>query len=478
MSLIQSETFKGLEGSKLHREISKFTPERLAQLEKFASFHDKIDSQVALSRNFTVVEKATAMYQEIRDKKKEKEDLKTEIFKFCYQKYVKYVTAGDEKNMYNVIRYVNNAQDEFELDSDEKASLKRAMPGYLKRFALYYEDETEDMSHVICCVCATDGDPIKWKTADKKIMDFTGCAIIQCEADGGDGNACGLWMCNKCAGNPTDWIPNGKKNADPLKEDHWGCGMHTTEIRFTDFCGDGLMFLRQYAVFIKRHAEQFAPPFDSAANQEKLKEIEEENLQYSIFQVHQRKFNDKRKKLRKNHRDNKKQKKYILDDSEDEKTLKITNGEIVHPKEQVPNNKIPGEWKLRDKWSMEQWHKHITTEAKKKNKKNQYMPNRVLGVHKLEGKKLIKDWSSMFNLEWHPDKNNHDLTNKQKRMVNEMLGIFNQAKKDLLTMIEENRHNLDSQAKSNDKKELKSQGVYSFKMDSDSDSDSDTHDSD
>lgn len=443
LTLTKPEAFKNLAGSKLHQELMRLTPSRLEELETVESELDIMDRQVALSRKLDVVKEARVEYKQLKRRTQRKEEALSEVMNWLYtNKYLVYLETGD-KNLTNINRYVNNAQDKFKLSDAEKTDLEGYMPGYLERFAQWNDEETEDLSAVVCASCGDD--------QNGKIM--------QCDY-------CGIWMCNLCADKPADQIPNGEKHHNPEHEDKWGCGV---VMGLTDFAGEG--FINYKHQELQRHSDLYAPVFDSKANQKILNEMDKENIEYAIFQLYQEKYNRKREKLGDDHQVEKRKKRYILDDSDDEKhvavkeVLEITNGEPAPQKECVPDPDNPGNMIFRKPWPVETWHRKIKYAAESIEDE----PYLVLGMNQYENDvTFVKNWYKEFLFKWHDDKIKEVLTPLQQAMVNEMLPMFINAKNIFLEQIKSKKAKQAETDKNEDTKELKK--IYKRKfLDSDSD---------
>ena len=438
MSLIKkSDAFKG---SKLHKELMKLTPDRLALLKTVESELDIVDRQVALSRKLEVVQEARAIVKKLQSKAKNKEESLSEVMNWLYDKKYTVYADTENPNINNITRYVNNAEDKFGLSETEKKDLEGYMPGYLERFATWYDEEMEDLSAVVCASCGYD------KYGE----------IVQCDY-------CGIWMCNLCAGKPADEIPNGKKHHDPNHQDKWGCGV---VMGLTDFVGEGYINLKHEE--FKSHSALYAPVFDSKANKKILKQMDKENLDAAIAQVYQEKYNRNREKLGDDHQVQRRKKRYILDNSDDEEhvaekeVLEITNGEPVPQKECVPDMDVPGVMKFRKKWTVEKWYKKIEKAAKSIEEE----PYLVLGMNQHENDvEFVKLWHKEFLMTWHDDTIKEVLTPVQKEMVHEMLPMFISAKKIFIGQIESKNIKQDDKDKKLDNKKLKKK----YRSDSDSD---------
>jgi hypothetical protein len=411
-------------------------------MDEIESELDVMDRQVALSRKLDVVKEARAGYKKLKRKTQRKEEALSEVMNWLYtNKYLVYLETGNT-NITNINRYVNNAEDQFNLSPTEKTDLEGYMPGYLVRFAQWDADETEDLSGVVCASCG-DGE-------DGKIM--------QCDY-------CGTWMCNLCANKPADEIPDGKRHHDPDHEDKWGCGV---VMGLIDFAGEGYMNLKHEK--FKSHSALYAQVFDSKANKKILKEMDEENLGVAIAQVYQEKYNKKRGQLDDDHQVQRRKKRYILDDSDDEEyvddkqVLEITNGQAVPQRECVPDPDNPGTMTFRKMCTVETWHKKI----KKAAKSIENEPYLVLGMNQYENDvTFVKYWYKEFLLKWHPDKIKEVLTKVQQEMVHEMLPKFIRAKEIFVEQIQSKKAKQDEKAKNEDKKQLKKKGAYAPDSDSD-----------
>jgi len=235
----------------------------------------------------------------------------------------------------------------------------------------------------------------------------------------------------------------------------------------TDFVGEGYINLKHED--FKSHSALYAPVFASEANKKILKEMHEENLGAAIAQVYQEKYNRKREKLGNDHQAQKRKKRYILDNSDDEehvaekKVLEITNGEPVPQGECVPDMDVPGVMKFRKKWTVEKWYRKIKKAAKSIEDK----PYLVLGMNQHENNvEYVKQWHKMFLMKWHDDKCKEVLTPLQKEMVHDFLSKFKSAKEIFIEQIRSKKIKQDDKAKEDDKKILKKKG---YRLDSDSD---------
>jgi hypothetical protein len=384
-------------------------------------------------------------YGKLKRKTEMAEQALSNVMNWLYtNKYRVYLESGN-KNITNINRYVNNAETKFCLSQNEKTNLLGYMPEYLKRFEERYAEETEDLSHVVCVKCGNN--------EDGKIM--------QCDR-------CGGWMCNKCAGKPADEIPDGKKHHNPEYEDCWGCG---DTIGITDFVGQGYINVKHEEYWGKTHSSLYAPVYAGKANKIILKEMDDDAIDYFYFEKLKQQYEGKRKKVKGKHDVEKRKKRFIADDSGDEKDaagehfLEITNGDPAPQKECVPDPDNPGTMRFRKKWSVETWYRKIKQAARSIEDE----PHLVLGLNEWENDtEFVKHWYKDFLFMWHDDKIKDVLTEDQQGMVHEMLPTFKRAKEIFLEQIDNKKTKQSDVDKNEDRKEGKKIDKR-YNLDSDSD---------
>ena len=416
-------------------------------VEQYSDTHDNVDRVVALVRKRDVMKESKQMVDAISTSNKEKDVLMSKIMNFLYGKFSVYAQSDEPKERmkrHNINRFVNNAAVEFDLSPEEKTTLEGHMPDYLERFAhRWNEENVEDTSDVRCHLC--------FEKADGR--------VFQCEYEG-----CDIWECIACNGNEARGYgaPSAEKHHNPEFEDKFGC---SKPFDFAGSAGEGWLHLCEddkcnARTIFNTHADMFPPPFASEANQRILEKMKQEAIDSGVAVILQRDYDNKRKNIGDDHAEKKQtRRKYILDDSSDDEkqNLAITMGEVGIAKEQVPDDKVVSTMKVREPWTVEKWHKHIT-EAKQ--------PHLVLGMHPEEtDPKFVKGYFKLFYLKWHDDKLQRDLTKDQLGMVHEMITVFKKAKEAFVNDIEENNAKYMRDNKRDDDKELAGQ----FDADSDED---------
>jgi len=418
--------------------VAAMTPAQVKAAEKYCDKNDKLDRVVALVSKGDVMERAKQMVDAISTANKDQDDLMSRIMNFLYEKFSLYANSDEpkeRKKMHNINRFVNNAAVEFDLSQDEKDTLAGYMPDYLERFAHQWNEENvEDTSKVECHLC--------FEKADGR--------VFQCEYED-----CNIWECIACNGNESRGYgaPSTKKHHNPDFEDKFGCS------KPFDFAGsvkEGWLHLCEddkchFRTTFNTHADMMPPPFASEANKPILRQMKQEAIDSAVAVILQKDFERKRKNIGDDHAKNKQTcRKYILDDSDDEnQNLAITNGEVGIAKEHVPDEKVLSTMKVRDPWSVEKWHEHITTAEK---------PHLVLGMHPEEtDPKFVKGFFKLFYLKWHDDKLQKGLTQAQLEMVHKMLDVFKNAKEAFVKQIEESNAKYMRDNKKEDDNELAGQ---------------------
>lgn len=426
--------------------VTALTPARIKALERYADDNDRLDRLVVLDKKAVAVAQSTENYEQLSIAKKDGDSLKSRVMNYLYKKkYCSYADSEDPKeraNMANINRYVNNAVKKFRLTDDEKETLEDDIPGYLLRFAVWYDEDNEDTSEVVCVLCASGDD------------------VFQCDH-------CHDWMCLICAG-AKNGAPSSKRHHNPLHEDRFGC---SKPLGIADCAGEGWLTLwsnqdwvdnrqrqiekagssNKYSLTVfNTHADLYAPPFESDANQIVMEDMKNEAIEYGVFQIMHSNYERKRKNIGDDH--NETRFRYILDyESDENQNLEITMGEVGTAKEYVPDDKCLSSMKMRTPWTVEQWHKHITTAAKSA----PYQAHIVLGMYPEEtDPAFVKGWFKQFMLKWHDDKMKQDLSTVQKGMVHEMLPLFQKAKETFVREIKKSNRKYMRDNEKEDAKEL------------------------